>query len=101
MEKIIAQVDADLSDLIPEFLARKRNDALTILSGTAGERVDFRMLSELGHKLKGEGGSYGLDPISLYGAEIELGARNHDAETIRRYGKQLLAYLDAVEIEYQ
>jgi len=101
MEKIIAHVDPDLSDLMPGFLARKRNDTRAILSGISGEHVDFEELSRLGHKIKGEGGSFGLDAISVYGAEIEQAARNHDVEAIRHHATELAVYLDSVQIEYE
>jgi HPt (histidine-containing phosphotransfer) domain-containing protein len=101
MKKLIAHVDPELFDLIPEFLARKRSDTRAILSGISNEQVDFEALSGIGHKLKGEGGSFGLDDISFYGAEIEQAARDHDAEAIRHYANELAVYLDSVLIEYE
>ncbi len=101
MKRFVIQVDPDLYDLIPGFLARKRTDARAILSGVSGERVDFEALSRIGHKLKGEGGSYGLDPVSLYGAQIEQAAHKHDALAIRHYAHELAVYLDSVQIESQ
>jgi hypothetical protein len=100
MKEVIARVDPDLCDLIPSFLEHKRDDARQILSGIAREQIDFKAVSGIGHKLKGEGGSYGLDEISLFGAEIEQAALNHDVETVRRYANELAAYLDSVQIEY-
>ena len=100
MPKIIAQIDPDLCDLIPGFLAHKRSDAFAILSGLESGRVDFEALRVIGHKLKGEGGSYGFDPITTYGEAIEEAARNRDAESIRRYAGELAVYLDSVQIEY-
>jgi len=101
MEKFTARIDPDLSDLMPDFLARKRSDASAILTGISGEHIDFEELSRIGHKIKGEGGSFGLDAISVYGAEIEQAARNHDAEAIRHHATQLAVYLDSVQIEYE
>jgi HPt (histidine-containing phosphotransfer) domain-containing protein len=101
MKKLIAQVDPELRDLIPEFLAHKRGDTRAILSGVSREHVDFEGLRGIGHKLKGEGGSYGLDAISRFGAEIEQAARNHDVEAIRRGAIELAAYLDCIQIEYE
>jgi HPt (histidine-containing phosphotransfer) domain-containing protein len=101
MKKIIAHVDPDLRDLIPGFLARKRDDTRAILSGLSGEHIDFEELARIGHKLKGEGGSYGFDAISHYGAEIEQAARSRDAVTIRHYANELAAYLDSLQIEYE
>ena len=100
MEKFTAQIDPDLYDLIPGFLEHKRDDTRAILSGISGEHIDFEALSRIAHKIKGEGGSYGLDAISLYGAEIEQAALSHDADAIRRYANELAAYLDSVQIEY-
>jgi hypothetical protein len=100
MNKFTVQVDPDLCDLIPGFLEHKRSDTRAILSAVSAEHVDFNALCGIGHKLKGEGGSYGLDVISLYGTEIERAARNHDVETIRRYAKELAVYLESVQIEF-
>ena len=100
MEKFIAQVDPDLCDLIPGFLEHKRDDTRALLSGVSVEHIDFEALSRIAHKIKGEGGSYGFDAISLYGAEIEQAALSHDADAIRRYANELAAYLDSVQIEY-
>jgi len=100
MKKFIAHVDMDLRDLIPGFLANKRRDTMAILSAISTEHVGYEELSRIGHKLKGEGGSYGLDAISVYGAEIEQAAKNYDAEAIRRCVNELAAYLDSVQIEY-
>ncbi len=101
MKKFIAYVDADLSDLIPGFLANKRHDMLAILSAISTEHVGYEELSRIGHKLKGEGGSYGLEAISVYGAEIEQAAKIHDVEAIRRCANELAAYLDSLQIEYE
>jgi HPt (histidine-containing phosphotransfer) domain-containing protein len=100
MKKFIAQVDPELRDLIPGFLANKHNDTLAILCALSSEKINFEAISRIGHKLKGEGGSYGLEAISVYGAEIEQAATSHDAEAIHRYANELAAYLDSVQIEY-
>jgi Hpt domain len=100
MNKLIVQVDPDLSDLIPGFLEHKRGDTRAILSAAYAEHIDFEALRGIGHKLKGEGGSYGFDAISLYGTEIERAARNHDVETIRRYANELAVYLESVQIKF-
>jgi hypothetical protein len=101
MKKFIVHVDADLCDLMPAFLAHKRSDTRALLSGASGEHVDFEALSWIGHKIKGEGGSFGLDVISEYGAEIEHAARDHDVQAICHYANELAAYLDSLEIEYE
>jgi hypothetical protein len=101
MKKFIAQIDPELCDLVPEFLAHKRSDADAILSSISAKQIDFEALCGIGHKLKGEGGSYGLNTISFYGAKIEQAARDHDIEAIRCSAKELAAYLDCLQIEYE
>jgi HPt (histidine-containing phosphotransfer) domain-containing protein len=101
MKKFTAQVDPDLRDLVPGFLEHKRDDARAIISEVSRANVDFKAISGIGHRLKGEGSSYGLDTISLYGAEIEQAAQSHDADAIRRYADELAAYIDSVVIEYE
>ncbi len=101
MKKFIVRVDPDLCDLIPGFLEHKHDDARAILRAVSAERIDFEALRGIGHKLKGEGGSYGFDAISLYGAEIERAARNRDTEMVRRYANELVAYLKSVQIQFE
>jgi len=101
MKTFIAQVDPDLSDLIPDFLQHKRDDAQAILAGLSRDQIDFDALSRIGHKLKGDGGSYGFEAISFYGAEIERAARSHDAATVRHCAGELAVYLDSVQVEYE
>ncbi len=101
MKKFVIQVDPDLCDLIPGFLANKRSDMLAVLGATTSETIDFEALSRIGHRLKGEGGSYGFEAISTYGAEIEQAAKSHDAEAIRRYARELCDYIDSVQVVYE
>ena len=60
---------SNLCDLVPGFLTRKREDSRAILA--AAEHREAETLARLGHKMKGEGGSYGLDTITDIGRELE------------------------------
>jgi HPt (histidine-containing phosphotransfer) domain-containing protein len=94
----VVKIDADLSDLVPGFLEHKREDARTIAA--AIESGDYVTLCQLGHKMKGEGGSYGLDAITVMGAAIEEAARVKDAAAVQRLVAELAAFLDSVEVVY-
>ena len=98
MVRNVVEIDADLSDLVPGFLAHKREDARTIAA--AIECGDYATLSQVGHKMKGEGGSYGLDAITLLGAAIEEAAQVKDAAAVQRLVVELAAFLDSVEVVY-
>lgn len=96
MKKIVVPVDPDLIDLIPGFLHNKREDSAKIAE--LADKADYEALRGLGHKLKGEGGGYGLDTISAIGVALEGAAAARDLAAIHRCCSELLAYLDAIEI---
>lgn len=98
MTRVVVHIDRDLSDLIPGFLGRKREDVAAMLR--AADAADFGTLASISHKIKGEGGSYGLDTISEIGAAIEQAAKACDLPTVRQCAQQLGAFLDSLEIVY-
>ena len=98
LKRVVVRIDPDLSDLIPGFLAHKRDDAAKIR--VAADQSDYETMGKIGHKLKGEGGSYGLDAVSEIGSAIEQAAKSHDLAAVRRCAEELSTYLDSVEIVY-
>ena len=95
MSRFVVNADPDLSDLIPGFLEHKRDDLAAIVR--AIEDADYETLAPFGHKIKGEGGSYGLDRISEIGARLmSLPPR----ATWRRFGNcaAIRDFLDNVEV---
>jgi HPt (histidine-containing phosphotransfer) domain-containing protein len=96
MERLIVEVDPELRDLIPEFLRRKRADAIAIQ--IALDKGDFTTVAALGHKLKGEGGSFGFDVITDIGAALEGTAKNRDADSAHKLAMELSYYLENVEV---
>jgi HPt (histidine-containing phosphotransfer) domain-containing protein len=96
--RLIVQVDRDLSDLIPGFLEHKRNDARIIAA--AIDRADYDELGRIGHKMKGEGGSYGLDTITDIGAALERAAAGRNLAALQRCAEELRHYLESIDIVY-
>ncbi len=96
---IIIEIDADLSELVPGFLDRKRADARTILA--ALHKGDTETVARLAHKMKGEGGSYGFDMITDLGRGLEQAAREGDLNTAGQLGSELTQFLERVEIVYR
>ncbi|MGO9449878.1 MAG: Hpt domain-containing protein [Candidatus Binataceae bacterium] len=97
-EPLTIEIDPDLSDLIPGFLARKRTDLKTILESV--QSGNFELIGQIAHRLKGEGGSFGIEAISEAGRRIEAAARAREADAITAITCELLAYLDSVHIVY-
>ncbi|EXJ15608.1 response regulator [Imhoffiella purpurea] len=62
------------------------------------DRGRFEDIRHLGHTLKGEGGGYGLEEVSIVGAAIQQAADQGDTEEIARLIDRLTRYLDRVRI---
>jgi hypothetical protein len=97
-DKIIVEVDSEVESIVPEFLENRRKDCLTI--GSLLERFAFSEVRTLGHRMKGAGGSYGFDDISVLGEIIEEAAMGGDTAAIMKAVQRLSAYLDRVVVEY-
>lgn len=97
--RVVVELDAELSDLVPGFLKRKRDDAAAILE--AIQRADLGTIARLGHKLKGEGGSFGLDAITELGAALERAAARRDLEASRQQAVALRDFLERLEVVYR
>ena len=98
-ERMIAEVDEDLSDLIPGFLTHKREDLETI--NVALRKNQFEVIGHLAHRMKGEGAGYGFDPISELGKKLEDAARGCDTAACARWTAELANYLENVEVVFQ
>lgn len=99
MAKIIVTIDADLEDLIPDYLENRRQDCQTVLQRL--EKGDYEGIRVLGHIMKGSGGGYGFDPITDMGRALEEAAKQPDKEAIRLVVSQLEDYLQNIEIIYR
>jgi HPt (histidine-containing phosphotransfer) domain-containing protein len=98
-DRLIVEVDEGLSDLIPAFLTHKRDDVGQILEAVTGR--DYNAISRIAHRIKGEGGSYGFDTMTELGRSIEQAATLRDDGAVTTLARQLLSYIDRVEIVFQ
>ncbi|HEY6298046.1 MAG TPA: Hpt domain-containing protein [Candidatus Binatus sp.] len=98
-DRVIVEVDEDLTDLIPGFLRHKRADIDTIFEAVT--RHDYAEISRIAHRVKGEGGSYGFDAMTEIGRSLESAAAIRDDGAVTTLARQLLSYLDHVEIVFQ
>src|SRR5258705_3504155 len=98
-DRVIVEVDEGLSDLIPGFLTHKRTDISTILAAIG--RRDYAEISRTAHRIKGEGGSYGFDTMTELARSLEVAAETRDDSAATTLVRQLLNYIDHVEIVFQ
>ncbi len=95
-QRLKIEVEPDLMALIPAFLARKRDDLLTLK--TALESGDLSAIGALGHRIKGEGGSFGFDAMSEIGGALEAAGKTGDSESARQLVSDLSDYLEKIDV---
>ncbi len=82
--------------LMPSFLDNRREDIATIRDALA--RQDYGTVRLLGHRMRGDGGSYGLDRISEIGAALEQAAGVPDVEGMHRSLEDLTDFVARLEV---
>ena len=95
-DPILLHIDPKFADLIPVFLHNCRQNVIPMLD--ALDRGDFRTVENLGHGMRGAGGSYGFQTITDIGAALEHAAESADTDASRNWVGELSRFLDRVEI---
>jgi HPt (histidine-containing phosphotransfer) domain-containing protein len=93
-----AFVEKRISELLPAFLMRRRDEVESLRH--ALEAGDFNRLGQLGHRMRGVGGSYGFDHVTTLGQRIEQSARERDGTLILELIADYADYLANVRIEF-
>jgi HPt (histidine-containing phosphotransfer) domain-containing protein len=96
---ILVHIDADLEDMIPGYLANRQKDVDLIRRALIAS--DYETIRIAGHSMKGSGGGYGFDVITVYGHSLENAALTKDAEEICKIVDRLKRFLDDVEVIYE
>ena len=92
-------VDQGLEEIIPGFLDNRRRD-VQILEAALQES-NLVQIQIIGHRMRGDGGGYGFDAISIMGAALEQAAAREDLSAIRRHIAELNDFLARVTVVYQ
>jgi len=92
-------VDKDLEDLIPVFMGNRHKELETLRAALAA--ADFEQLRQLGHRMRGVGNSYGFERISVFGKQVEDGARSGDRAGIEATIAEYREYLARVQVCYE
>ena len=92
-------VARDLEDLIPVFMKNRHKELDTLRVALAA--ADFEQLRQLGHRMRGVGNSYGFERISVFGKQVEDGARSGDRAGIESTIAEYREYLARVQVCYE
>ena len=96
---ITVYIDQDLEEIVPGFLENRRRDVQTL--ETALQENNLAQIQLIGHRMRGDGGGYGFDAISLIGAALEQAAAREDRDAIRRHTAELIDFLARVTVVYR
>ena len=96
---ITVYIDQGLEDIVPGFLENRRRD-VQILEA-ALQNSNLAQIEIIGHRMRGDGGGYGFDAISMIGAALEQAAAREDSIAIRRHVDELIDFLARVTVVYQ
>ena len=91
-------IDAELVSIIPEFFSYRGKDIDTIRLALAGD--DFATIAFVSHNIKGSGGAFGFEQLSVIGQQLEEAAASRDHVTTSALVDSLERYLAQVEIVY-
>ena len=75
---ITLYIDPGLEEIVPGFLENRRRDVQTL--ETALQENNLAQIHIIGHRMKGDGGGYGFDAISMMGAALEQAAAREDRD---------------------
>lgn len=75
------KIPAELKDVIPGYIGRRDQDVDSLKTFAANQ--DFDSIGKLGHKLKGNGASFGFDHISELGGLLMKACERHDIAAVK------------------
>lgn len=86
------------ADLPPEIVERYVTRRITDVEvcWSALKNHDFKKVAELAHQMKGNGASFGFQPITDIGSELEVAAKNNDADVVSDRIEKLQQYLKSI-----
>jgi CheY-like chemotaxis protein/HPt (histidine-containing phosphotransfer) domain-containing protein len=97
-DRIVLQVSRDLEDLVPSFLESRGREISDMRNALL--RGDFDTIRRHGHTMRGSGGGFGFDEISVIGEALETAAAASNVPVIQKRLEELSTYLQRVEVEF-
>jgi CheY-like chemotaxis protein/HPt (histidine-containing phosphotransfer) domain-containing protein len=98
VERIQVKPPDGIEEAIPLFLESTREDLEALSDALRAD--DYARVRFIGHDLKGTGGGYGFDEISVIGKCIEEAALRSDRREIAKQIAALADYLSRVDVVY-
>ncbi|HEX7673323.1 MAG TPA: Hpt domain-containing protein [Bdellovibrio sp.] len=98
MAKTKIEIDADLQDLIPQFLENRKKDIASLQALI--DQKDLVAIAALAHKIKGAAAGYGFADLSSMAAEIEIAAKASDVNPLSGIVSNMKTHFENIEIHF-
>ena len=98
MTKVKVEIDADLQDLVPQFVENRKKDIVSLQ--TLVEKKDLEGIAQLTHKIKGAAAGYGFNELSEIAAQMEKASKNNDNASLDGLVKKMESHFLNIEIQY-
>lgn len=98
MSKVKVEIDADLQDLIPQFVENRKKDIVALEELV--EKNDLTAIAQLAHKIKGAAAGYGFNELSDLAAQMEQAAKAGDNTPLKDLVKKMRIHFLSVDIHY-
>ncbi len=92
------EIDADLADLIPQFMENRKKDLIQLQA--LAKQGDSSGLTQMTHRLKGVAAGYGFSDLSALASQLELAAKTGDTSRYQVLVNQIASHLANVEVSY-
>jgi HPt (histidine-containing phosphotransfer) domain-containing protein len=92
------EVDAELADLIPQYLSNRWSDLAFARQLQA--KADFYLLSRMAHRIRGSAASYGFGRLGDIAQALEAAAEQRDPAAVDTALENYDAFLRSVRIDY-
>jgi HPt (histidine-containing phosphotransfer) domain-containing protein len=76
--EITVEVHEELRALLPGFLANRQRDLGAL--ARCLDQDDFQAMAVIAHNMKGVGGGYGFQQVTVLGERLEEAAKAHDSD---------------------
>jgi hypothetical protein len=97
--KLDYELDSFYKDLVEDYLKNKNEEFLELEK--AVNENDFATIRDIGHKLAGTGGSYGLSFLTEIGDKLEDAGAKNDIEEAKESLAIYKNFLSNLKVEYK
>lgn len=95
VDETVAEIEKQIRKLAPAYLENRRKEVVELRR--MFESQELKSIQNIGHRLKGNGKSYGFARLSEIGAELEIAARDQDVPRVGELIGQLSEFVASAQ----